>query len=190
MITKVKPGVIADQAVGTTQLADDGVTAAKIGADQVGASEMADNAIGASEVIDGSIGAADLAATLDLSGKTLTLPAANTPAFTKSYTSPNQTISQAGALTLAHSLGAMPTLIQVRLKCLTAELGYSIGDEVIWQLNHSGLTSRGVMVSPDATNLNVKFGNNANPFILLSKTTGTEGNVTNANWAAIFKAWA
>lgn len=127
--------------------------------------------------------------TLDLSTKTLTFPAANTPAFTKSYTSANQTISQAGSLTLAHSLGAMPSMVQVRLKCLTAELGYSIGDEVIWHLNHSGGTSRGVAIIPDATNLNIRFGNNANPFILLNKTTGSEANVTNANWAAIFKAW-
>lgn len=110
--------------------------------------------------------------------------------FSKSYTSPNQTISQAGSLTLAHGLGEMPKKIEVRLKCTTAELGYSIGDEVVWMLNHSGGTARGVAVIPDATNLAIRFGNNANPFILLNKTTGSEANVTNANWAAIFKAWA
>lgn len=47
-------------------------------------------------ITDEAVTAAKLAATLDMSGKTLTLPAANTPAFTKSFTSANQTITAGG----------------------------------------------------------------------------------------------
>lgn len=180
MTTKIKSGVIADGAVGTTQLAGDSVTAGKI----------VDGAVGTSEIDDGAVGDADLAATLDLSAKTLTLPPANTPALTVSYTSPNQTITAAGALTLAHGLGAMPTLVQLRLKCLTAELGYSIGDEIIANpTTDDGTTSRGISIVPDATNVNVRFGSNANLYALLNKGTGTRATITNANWALIVKAW-
>lgn len=126
---------------------------------------------------DGKINAAGL----QLNGAALPL--------TKSFASSNQTITAAGALTLAHSLGEMPKLIQVHLKCLTAEHGYSIGDEVPWHTGDAN-AGRGCSVVPDATNLNVRFGSNANTFNVINKTTGASAAITNANWAAIFKAWA
>lgn len=201
MVTKVKQGVIADAAVGTAQLAGDSVTAGKIvdgavgaseiGADAVTASEIAADAVGTSEIGDGTVTADDLAATLDLSGKTLTLPAANTPAFTKSYTSPNQAITAAGALTLAHGLGVMPKLIQLRLKCLTAEGDYSVGDELPINPNVSSFgAAAGTVVVPDATNLNVRFGAGAPVYSTLNKTTGAAFSPTPANWALVVKAWA
>lgn len=112
-----------------------------------------------------------------------------TPQFNKAYTSSNQTITAAGSLTLAHSLGAMPTLVQVRLKCLTAEGGYSIGDEVIFNSGDQN-AGRGCSIVPDATNLNIRYGSAANTFNVNNKTTGASFAITNANWAAIFKAWA
>lgn len=186
MTTKVKTGVIADQAVGTTQLANDAVNAAKIATDAVGSSEIAADAVGASEIAAGAIGTSEIA---DGSIATADLDPTARPAFTKSYTSPNQTITAAGALTLAHSLGAMPALVQTRLKCLTAEINYSVGDEVIID-NWGGNTGQCLTIVPDATNLNVRYGGDANVFALPNKTTGIITNITNANWAAIFKAWA
>lgn len=190
MTTKIKSGVIADQAVGTTQLADDGVTAAKIGADQVGASEIAADAVGSSEIAANAVGASEIA---DGSVGLADLSAAATPAFTKSYSSGNQAITAAGALTLAHGMGAMPALIQTRLKCLTAENGYSIGDEVIidnWGGYQAGNTGQCLTIVPDATNLNIRYGGAANVFAIPNKGTGIIANITNANWAAIFRAWA
>lgn len=129
--------------------------------------------------------------TLDLSGKTLTLPTANTPAFTKSYTSTNQTITAGGALTLAHSLGAMPTLVQARIKCTTADLGYSIGDEVIVNPGPSYVSSStGLSLVVDATNIVVRFGSSAGAMSVVRKDTGALAIITAASWAAIFKAWA
>lgn len=76
MTTKTTTGVIADGAVGTAQLANDAVTADKIAANAVGSSELADGAVDTAAVADGAVTAAKMATTLDLSGKTLTLSAA------------------------------------------------------------------------------------------------------------------
>lgn len=150
---------------------------------------MALTRVPGSMIPDGDITAAKLASSLDLSGKTIVLPAANTPAFTKSYTSTNQTITSGGSLTLAHSLGAAPALIQIRLKCLTAEHGYSIGDEVI-ALAGDANAGRFPSLVPDATNINVRYGSSANAFNIANKTTGASAAITNASWAMIVKAWA
>jgi hypothetical protein len=111
--------------------------------------------------------------------------------FTKAFTSSQQTITNAGQLTLAHSLGAIPTLIQFRLKCLTAEAGYSIGDELM--VSHhaeEAAGGRGVSTVPDATNIVIRYAAAANVFRAVTKTTGAEINLTHANWRLIVKAWA
>lgn len=135
------------------------------------------------------IPASALASTLDLSGKTITLPAANTPAFTKSYASAEQAISNAGAGTLAHGLGGMPALIQARLICKTAEQNYSIGDEIL--LGTQDQTSdRGVSIKADATNITYRYVNSATPFSYPNATTGAIAALTNANWRLVIRAWA
>jgi len=57
-------------------------------------------------------------------GSWAAISAAVVPAFTAAYTSPDQTMVLAGALTLAHGLGGKPELVQLRLKCTTADIGY------------------------------------------------------------------
>lgn len=142
---------------------------------------------------NGSVDAAQMAATLNLSGKTITLPAANTPALTKYFESTQQVITAAGALTIAHGLAVKPKLIQAALVCLTAEHGYSINDEVMMNpgVSSSGATGdRGLAVVTDATNLNVRYGSNASVFTLLNKTTGANAAPTLANWRLVLRAWA
>lgn len=112
--------------------------------------------------------------------------------FTKVFESAQQTITAAGSLTLAHGLGVKPKLYQAYIVCQTAEGGYSIGDEVIvdpgWTADAS--IGRGLSIVPDATNLNIRFGNNSQNFILVNKTTGANFNITNANWKLVIRAWA
>lgn len=143
-------------------------------------------------VPDASITAAKLATTLDLSGKTVTLPTANTPVFTKSFESTQQTITAAGALTIAHGLGVKPKLIQAVLVCLVADGNYAINDEVIVNTNAQtfSTTDRGISVVPDATNLNVRYAANANTFMLLNKTTGVSFAATNSSWRLVLRAYA
>lgn len=122
-----------------------------------------------------------------------TAPAWATLPFTASYDSGQQAITAAGSLTLAHGLGAKPKLCTVVLQCLTAEHGYSIGDEAMCAQTRQtagGGGDRGVSLVPDAANLNIRFAASATAFNLLHKTTGAAVEVTNANWALVARAWA
>lgn len=189
MVTKIPQTGIADLAVGQQQLAADAVTAAKIVDGAVGAAEIDAGAVGTSEVADGTITADDLAATLDLSGKTVTLPAAFTPIFTKSYVSANQTISAGGLLTLAHGMGVLPKMVRASLVCTSAESGWAINDEVVYPVGVGG-GNTGFGVYADTTNLYVRIGSGTSAIPYLNKTSGASVNLTNANWRAVFRAWA
>ena len=127
----------------------------------------------------------------------LTIDAAGNIAFPQGFTgmerpfvSAEQTITAAGALTIAHGLGASPSLIQGRYICKTAEHNYSIGDELIVSLTpiESSL-SYGMAAIPDATNISIRFGSHTNNAIILDKTTGALANMTNANWKLVVRAW-
>ena len=116
-----------------------------------------------------------------------------TVALTKGFESAEQTITAAGALTLAHGLGVEPKLFQVMLVCKTAESGYSINDKVSVASGASyagGANARGVSIVPDTTNLNVRFGAETGVFQIANKSSGVLVGITNANWKAVFRAWA
>ena len=112
--------------------------------------------------------------------------------FGKSFESAQQTITAAGSLTLAHSLGTTPKLFQAFLQNTTGELGYSIGDEVAINpaTNAASGTNTGTSLVPDATNINVRFGSGGAVFVIINKTTGASANITPASWALVVRAWA
>ena len=114
-----------------------------------------------------------------------TAPQWSTLPFTKSFQSTQQTITSAGSLTLAHGLGKKPGLLMTSLVCLTAEAGYSVGDEVF-------VSQAAQSLVPDATNINVRFGSTAGTsYSVMHKTTGvTPTGLTNANWQFVVRAWA
>lgn len=120
----------------------------------------------------------------------LTISTSGAGGITAGFVSAQQVITSAGGLTLAHGLGSTPTLAQVRLICLVAEHEYSIGDELFvpFYITVAG-TNTGVAIVPDATNLNIRYGNGALTFNILTKTTGVFAAITNASWNAIFRAW-
>jgi len=101
-----------------------------------------------------------------------------TTAF-NTFVSTDQTITLAGALTLAHGLGVAPRIMMTTLVCQTAELGYSVGDVVQQQGDAASIV-------PDATNLNIRYKNAA--IAVVNKTTGALTSITAANWNARFFA--
>lgn len=145
------------------------------------------------EVPDDSITANKLSDTLDLSDKTITLPAANTPILTKVFTSTQQTITTAGALTIPHGLGVQPLLIQAYLVNQTAEFGYTIGDQLLIS-GAAGATDtstdRGMSYVTDDTNLVIRFGAASTCFSINRKDTGSVANAVNANWKLVLRAFA
>lgn len=131
--------------------------------------------------------------TLTPSGTDITISTSVTGIFTAQFTSANQAIVPAGALTLAHSLGAMPTLVQCRLKNTSAELGYSLGDELIIPPGgDDGGKNCGLSTVPDATNIVIRYGNaggGAGVFQIINKTTGAIATADDTKWVLIVKAW-
>lgn len=110
-----------------------------------------------------------------------------THSATAEYNSGNQTITSAGALTLAHGLPAEPTRVTCWLKCLTGEHGFSVGDKALAPLTSSDAATdtQGFSLVADATNLTIRFGTNAAVFTYKNKTTGAGVALTNANWALV-----
>lgn len=111
-----------------------------------------------------------------------------TPPITAVFTSSAQTITSAGSLTIAHGLGSQPILVMAFLTNLTAEFGYSIGDDTLVSIDRSSSTN-GMSIVPDATNLNIRFGSNSTVFQILNKTTGANASLTNASWELTVRAF-
>lgn len=110
-----------------------------------------------------------------------------------SFTSTAQTITPAGSLTLAHSMGVKPRFINAWLVCTTGELGFSIGDEVavsFTQESDAGSDNRAMSLWRDVTNINIRFGSSANVFVLSRKDTGVGTSATNGSWALVIEALA
>jgi hypothetical protein len=192
MVTKVKQSGIADLAVGQAQLASDSVTAGKIVDGAVGAPEIEAGAVGTIEIADGAVTADKLAATLDLSGKTMTLPAANTPALTKYFEATQVAIVSAALITWAHALTVAPKLILPEIVCITGELGWVAGDRMVISCGagSDSAANRGMAVYYDTTNVYVRLGSAASPIVINHKTSGATAAITNANWRLIVRAWA
>lgn len=176
MTTKIKQTGIADNAVGHAQMVDN----------SVGNDEMRNNAVGTAEIIDGAVTTAKIA---DDAITTAKIATAARPQFTRVFTSSQQTISNAGGATLAHGLTVAPAMIEVFLVCITAELGYSIGETIVWGTFWQS-QERGLAVSFDSTNINYRYVAQATPFSYVHKTTGASAALTNANWRVVIRAWA
>lgn len=110
--------------------------------------------------------------------------------FSGYFQSTDQTITSAGALTIAHGLGRAPIMIQAFIKNTTAEQGYSIGD--ITPAKAGDVTiNNGYALTWDATNIFVRFGSFATSTMTVThKTSGVEVQATNTNWSFFVRVWA
>lgn len=100
--------------------------------------------------------------------------------FKNAFASSEQTITLGGLLTIAHGLGAVPTLFTPQLICKTADNGWAVNDVIQQSVS-------GIVMYADATNVYVRFSNTSIPS--LNKITGTAVNLTVASWRLIMKAY-
>ncbi len=117
----------------------------------------------------------------------------NAASFTKFFASSAQAITSAGLLTLAHGMGAVPTLVQTTLICGVSDGGYTPGDQVFVNVAANRIQtgpSQGLSIVPDATNLNIRFGSTASVLELIAKNTGNSFDIVNSRWTIVFRAWA
>ena len=95
-------------------------------------------------------------------------------------------------LTIAHGLGARPRFVFVRLRCKTAELGYSVGDETdgLFVTGQFDYASHGpIPVRADATNLYYAYGDHTPKIIQQTASIVADWvAITPANWRLVFRA--
>lgn len=181
--TKVTSNVLANNAVATAAIADDAVTTAKIADNAVTNALMANDAVGVAEL---SATGSPSAATFLRGDNAWAAPPAVLPAAT--FTSSEQTVAVDTVLDVPHGLGAIPSLVQVRLRCKTADVGYSVGDEIVVSSGPVDLVNdRGWTVQTDATNVTILQGA-AIPVINQGSLNGS--SITVGSWRWIVKAWA
>jgi hypothetical protein len=112
--------------------------------------------------------------------------------FSADFVSADQTITAAGALTLAHGLGRAPLFVQVALICQSSELGYTTGMVVPYPVGQRSTTSfntYGVTVVTDSTNLSVRYGSISQVFSIMDFSNGDGANIDPTKWKVRFYAF-
>lgn len=185
---KLADGALSADSPGRAKMADAFITTAKLldgllTADAAGRLKMADGFVTSAKILDGTIVNADVGAAAAIASSKLSIATGGgltAPGGTVTYplyASAEVVTTVAGTTSFGHGLGGQPSMVHGVLVCKSAELGYSVGDEVS--------TAVGVMsVGASATNVWVTINSSAGPFQLLNKSTGTAGNLTKANWNA------
>lgn len=116
------------------------------------------------------------------------------PAFTSYALSSNITITSAAAWSFTHGLGKAAKAFELYLKCLTAELNWSVGDMVrVSSDNAHGTNDQGAgaaILNGNTTTINGRFGSATSCFTINDHTTGQMTNITNSKWALVVAAWA
>lgn len=165
---------------GTTYVAGDGVNI----------SSSAQSVPDASTSVKGKI---QIAASSDIksgtSGVLAITPSALLSAigFAAFFESAANSYTNAGLLTLAHGIGRAPKFVQMIFQNVTAEHGYSPGDQVFVYAGEGPAANRGTGVYVDSTNVYVRIASSG--IEVVNKTTGGQGICTVANWAVVVRAW-
>lgn len=138
----------------------------------------------------GSANAAQLATDVaNLTSRVSALEAAGPPAFTNSYDSGALAFTAGGLHSLTHGLGKVPKVVVASMICVTPELGYSAGEEILYPgfaTDSGGSTGLSVLIT--GTQILVRMG--ASNFVILNKATGVTTFFTAANWNIRIRAYA
>jgi hypothetical protein len=121
---------------------------------------------------------------LTSNGTTWTSATALTGTLTAGTTAIQNPYASGAVVTTAHGLGVAPIYVRTLLICLTAELGYSIGDTIDYSASYgvdgNVAANKAIQIIVDATNVTIITGD-AVPRIL-NKSTASAADITAANW--------
>jgi hypothetical protein len=104
------------------------------------------------------------------------------------FISSEQTLTANSDLAVAHSLGAVPTMFTVSIRCKTAEYGYSINDEVLLITSNTSIEESCGYVN--ATNIGFVLSVDVRIVDRTGGVVGTVRTITLASWKAVLRAWA
>lgn len=103
------------------------------------------------------------------------------------YDSGQQTITFGNSVSLTHNLGIAPHLVHVLLHCTSAELSYSVGDEVQFTFTGDSATaSEGITLLLSASSAIIYFANGVQ---VVTKGGGAVQTITAAKWTIIVRAY-
>jgi hypothetical protein len=181
--TKIVTDLITDLAVTTAKIAAGAVTGAKLA--------MGSDAQGDVLYHNGTayarLGAGTSGKFLQTKGAAANPVWASHPLATPDFTSSEQTVTADTKLDVAHSLGAVPSLVYVTLKCNTTDLGYAANDEIPVGSLAAETADKGAIVMSDATNVSIV---QAASILLVGKATFNTAAITVAKWRWVVRAWA
>ena len=98
--------------------------------------------------------------------------------FTVEYESGIQTITADATLVLAHSLGVIPTVVILWIKCNSGDAGWASGDFCIMPQDTAAIDA-GFALKADATNLRITMGSGVR---MLNLSTFNEVSLTISKW--------
>ena len=101
------------------------------------------------------------------------------------YVSNEISIVLGGSFTLTHSLGGVPTIANIFIKCKVADAGYAVGDVVPLHHNYRHDTNwgqTGVALALTSTKAAGRFANGTHAFTIINKATGNKTAITESSW--------
>lgn len=184
--------IIAPAAVTGSKIAAQTITVANIALATLTQALLAASSVGTAQLIDLNVTAGKLAASLDLSGKTIILPTTTTipqatfnAALTASTFISGDLTLVAGIIgNVAHGFSATPKQTRWVLKCTTTNAGYAVGDEI--GIHSVWLASEGTSVFVDGANATNVWCTllQTTGLDVLNKTTGAFTGFTATSWIA------
>ncbi len=147
---------------------------AQIAADAVGSAEIATDAVGSTEIATGAVGATELDATLDLSGKTVTLPAASVTDHVIPFddNTLKEEIALLGFRTAANGSLAKYNLVDQTIDAFEDASGISAGDSTNAARDSTGKYFKGQVGSTPTVSGNYD-------------STGTDGAYSWYKWTTV-----
>jgi hypothetical protein len=101
------------------------------------------------------------------------------------FSTTSATVAADTQLDIAHSIGALPSLVQVYLKCTSADLSYAADDHVLINTDIT-LADRGVVVMIDTTNVTIVTGVQID---LINQNTFNTAAIDVTKWDWVVRAW-
>lgn len=117
------------------------------------------------------------------------LTVGSSPIFTVgSFESTEQAIPGGGnSITIPHGLGGMPRFVTVSLRCVIAEQGWQVADEVLVNSVLVASSNNGFTVGANSSS--IKFAQKGTLAIHGMSPAGNWNGITPANWRLVFRAW-
>jgi len=193
---------LAAGSIGTADIADDAITPALIADDAITSALIADDAVTTPAILDANVTFAKLTDVIDddtmatasatklATSESIKAYVDNVSVFTKSFESAEQDIPAANAavLTISHSLGEIPKLMEMVYRCKTNDNGWIAGDEIVTHSQSDvGLGDWSVVKN----SAEVKFRG------VYSQRAFAHGTTVNSrffpaspNWKIVFRAYA